>query len=253
MDSCHTPDIFAALQLTAVLEEDLQQLPVCSLRRAVSILICITCRSKFFLLLTAPGQVTHLRTESIADSNSSLLVTWQPPTLPNGIITGYELNVSTPRFKVSDYVGIPASSVVNLTVKDLCKYTCLGAVSNGNNLSFFPVPFVPYYFTVSALTKKGRGFSSTVLDFTLEGGKMKEVLVGCKVLHFTTFPGFFRTRTWSFPDQCHQTECFTDCGPLESTQSREGSWLYHKVHCHSTASCLSCEARGSIECVSEPQ
>ena len=73
------------------------------------------------LFATAPKQVTHLRTVPIANSNTSLIVTWQPPTQPNGIIIGYELNVSTPRFKVFDYVGIPALPVVNLTVKELCK------------------------------------------------------------------------------------------------------------------------------------
>lgn len=52
--------------------------------------------------------MTDLRVEPILNSNTSLVVTWRPPAVPNGIIIGYELNVSNLNSKVLDLVGIPA-------------------------------------------------------------------------------------------------------------------------------------------------
>ena len=92
------------------------------------------------------------------------IVTWNPPLVPNGIIIGYSLNVST---LSSTVLLIPNISDSAKTVSNL------GKLVKDNIQSIFLFlcidPFVPYYVSVAALTSKGRGQYETKVVFILQG------------------------------------------------------------------------------------
>ena len=93
------------------------------------------------------------------------IVTWNPPLVPNGIITGYSLNVST---LSSTVLLIPNISDNTKTLSNLGKLV-KDIIFSQFFHSLCIDPFVPYYVSVAALTSKGRGQYETIVVFILQG------------------------------------------------------------------------------------
>ena len=91
--------------------------------------------------------------------NTSLLLMWDPPTFPNGIILSYRL----------EYFGVETTSIVNSSfydVRDMTVYNVTSTIINEL------VPFSTYNITVAAATSIGEGPpSSMVANMTKEGSK----------------------------------------------------------------------------------
>ena len=104
-------------------------------------------------------------------NNESVLVRWSEPTVPNGIITGYEVNISVPGLGLNHTIVVEALLDVNIT--NLGKPTM--PLNNGivhyitNKISI--VPYTPYVLSVAGYTSKGRGDAVETAFFTEEGGK----------------------------------------------------------------------------------
>ena len=45
--------------------------------------------------MSVPGKIQEITVLYPANQSTVLIVKWDPPTVPNGVITGYLLNVST--------------------------------------------------------------------------------------------------------------------------------------------------------------
>ena len=91
------------------------------------------------------------------------IVTWNPPLVPNGIIIGYSLNVST---LSSTVLLIPNISDNTKSLSNLGKFVRQFSIY----FLFLCIdPFVPYYVSVAALTSKGRGQYETKRVFILQG------------------------------------------------------------------------------------
>ena len=73
----------------------------------------------YHILYTAPGIVEIVDVVSISDTTS--LVTWDPPIQPNGIITGYEVIYSVYEDDNNSIVVPVTSNISSFNVTDLCK------------------------------------------------------------------------------------------------------------------------------------
>ena len=73
----------------------------------------------YHILYTAPGIVEIVDVVSISDTTS--LVTWDPPIQPNGIINGYEVIYSVYEDDNNNIVVPVTSNISSFNVTDLCK------------------------------------------------------------------------------------------------------------------------------------
>ena len=89
--------------------------------------------------------------------NTSLLIMWDPPTVPNGIILSYRV----------EYFGVDTTSTVNSSFYDVKDITVYNMTST---FIYELVPFSTYNITVAAATSTGEGPpSSMVANMTEEG------------------------------------------------------------------------------------
>ena len=89
--------------------------------------------------------------------NTSLLLMWDPPTVPNGIILTYRV----------EYFGVETTSTVNSSFYDVKDITVYNMTST---FIYELVPFSTYNITVAAATSIGEGPpSSVVVNMTEEG------------------------------------------------------------------------------------
>ena len=89
--------------------------------------------------------------------NTSLLLMWDPPTIPNGIILSYRV----------EYFGVETTSTVNSSFYDVMDITVYNMTST---FIYELVPFSTYNITVAASTSIGEGPpSSMVANMTEEG------------------------------------------------------------------------------------
>ena len=133
------------------------------------IILYITFRL-YMLVSLVPGKVKHVIIYIPANSVDRLVVLWDSPVRRNGVITGYELNVSR------------STSTVYFA-SNINSHDSLRTVSNLSMLHYSTVlafhyymfahcigPYVPYYVSASAFTKKGRGETDQKIAFTHQGG-----------------------------------------------------------------------------------
>ena len=103
-------------------------------------------------------------------SDTTLVVSWQPPLQPNGIIISYEVNVSTLLSK--NYTNFTASNHQAM-IQNLGKLV-LQVLMKEFIKSIPTAPFVPYSVSVAAYTKIGRGpYSHPVINFTQQGSEWR--------------------------------------------------------------------------------
>ena len=125
---------------------------------------------------------------NLANQHTVLIVKWDTPTVPNGVITGYLLNVST----ISSTVYfIPNIKNNTITLTKLSKqFTSTFHYYNFiiTYIYLHAGPIVPYYVSVAALTSKGNGEFQTKVAFTLQGSKYGGVAKHSKL--FTTTPQY---------------------------------------------------------------
>lgn len=94
-----------------------------------------TCHS---LYSSAPSTVEASNT---VISDSSFVVTWDVPSAPNGIVTGYDVSVYNKRTGYDRSFMVPADQDLRITLNDLCEFMkCvysvfvqLGGGSGGQN------------------------------------------------------------------------------------------------------------------------
>ena len=100
---------------------------------------------------------TPVNVLAVVADNTSLLLMWDPPTIPNGIILYYRV----------EYFGVETTSTVNSSFYDVRDMTVYNVTSTFiNDL----VPFSTYNITVAAAISIGEGPpSSLVANMTEEG------------------------------------------------------------------------------------
>ena len=119
----------------------------------------------------APSQVNNVAIEVL--SNNSILVKWDPPTRPNGVITYYDIIVFNERTGFNFSRAIHEQEV---SVEGLRKYALKGQDKiYWSNLLFLFLQsieeFVPYTVQLFASTAAGRGDPVTTITFTNHGGQ----------------------------------------------------------------------------------
>lgn len=101
-----------------------------------------------------------------------VMLTWQPPSTPNGIINGYlawyteTLVCNNSQVSNSTRVSLPAAANM---------YTFTGLEED-----------TPYVFYVSAETAAGEGEAATVMNTTLEDGEYLYVLFNIYIVPFSS-------------------------------------------------------------------
>ena len=134
--------------------------------------------------MSVPGKIEDMTVLNPGNQHAVLIVKWDPPTVPNGVITEYILNVSTisstiPNIKNNTITLTNLSKLITSTFHSIiitCIYLHVGH-------------FVPYYVSVAALTSKGNGGFQTKVAFTLQGSKYGDVAVTFKIIYkCTTVP-----------------------------------------------------------------
>ena len=123
---------------------------------------------------TAPGQVGNIRIINLQLNLIStsqiytlvVLISWNEPIKPNGVITSYEVTVAQ-----TDNSNILANDSVTLPVV---------------MLTLMPQPFTNYTVTVTASTSAGRGEDTTITYESPEAGKGTDIRVYYSV-HDETF------------------------------------------------------------------
>ena len=89
--------------------------------------------------------------------NTSLLLMWDPPTIPNGIILSYRV----------EYFGVETTSTVNSSFYDVRDKTVYNVAST---FIYDLVPFSTYNITVAAATSIGEGPPSSMIAYMTEEG-----------------------------------------------------------------------------------
>ena len=104
-------------------------------------------------------------------SNSSILVQWDPPSHPNGILTYYDVIVFNSFTGFNFSARINASDKREIIVTELGKiiFLCVQCLIH----SLLAEPFVGYTVQVFASTEAGRSKAGTeLLVFTEHGGNL---------------------------------------------------------------------------------
>ena len=123
--------------------------------------------------MSVPGKIEDITVLNPGNQHTVLIVKWDRPTVPNGVITGYLLNVSTIS---SNVYFIPNIKNNTITVTNLSKLFTSTFHSIIITCIYLHVGhFVPYYVSVAALTSKGNGEFQTKVAFTLQGSKYRDV------------------------------------------------------------------------------
>ena len=89
--------------------------------------------------------------------NTSLLLMWDPPTIPNGIILSYRV----------EYFGVETTSTVNSSFYNVRDKTVYNVAST---FIYDLVPFSTYNITVAAATSIGEGPPSSMVAYMTEEG-----------------------------------------------------------------------------------
>ena len=135
--------------------------------------------------MSVPGKIEQITVLNPGNQHTVLIVKWDPPTVPNGVITGYLLNVST----ISSTVYfIPNIKNNTITLNNLSKLFTSIFHSKITCIYLHAGHFVPYYVSVAALTSKGNGEFQTKVAFTLQGSKNGDVAKHSKL--FATIPQY---------------------------------------------------------------
>ena len=94
---------------------------------------------------------------AVVADNTSLLLMWDAPTIPNGIILSYRV----------EYFGVETTSTVNSSFYDVRDMTIYNVTST---FIYDLVPFSTYNITVAAATSIREGPPSSVVVYMTEEG-----------------------------------------------------------------------------------
>lgn len=115
----------------------------------------------------APSMPTGVMVQ--VTSNSSLMVRWNPPTRPNGILTNYTVRIYNVMNNYYSEFSLHPYDTRSISVDDLGKNRVL-AIAIPYHFHYAD-PYVPYNVEVSAHTVAGESVASSQMIFTEHGGK----------------------------------------------------------------------------------
>ena len=123
--------------------------------------MCIRDRTNWSLSsITAPSQVGQVTL--VASSSSSLTVTWDRPTVPNGLIIRYDITATpTSTVGLDSPLGTVSSTTLNAEEPEVVLLSILSGL----------VPATTYAVVITAYTIGGGGSGSAVQLQTDESGK----------------------------------------------------------------------------------
>ena len=98
-------------------------------------------------------------------NDTTINITWSPPSYPNGDITGYIVRVGTIDITSSNSVPFAPSKVLYHTLIFGGLSQFLSSCENVFSFHFIG-PRVPYYISVAAINQLGEGNSAMAIAFT---------------------------------------------------------------------------------------
>ena len=138
--------------------------------------------------MSVPGKIEDITVLNPGNQHTVLIVKWDPPSVPNGVITGYLLNVSTISSTVHFIPNIKNNTITLTNLSKLFTSTFHSGYIIIITLIITCIylhvgHFVPYYVSVAALTSKGNGEFLTKVAFTLQGSKCRDVTITFKIIY----------------------------------------------------------------------
>ena len=119
-------------------------------------------------MLAGSSEVTTLQAESTSDT--TLVISWEPPATPNGNILSYSVSIvnlkdgSAVRQENIETTTITQSELGKLIIINTYKRTVLCMITN------YAEAGVPYNVSIAAVSREGPGEFSVFIHFTRELG-----------------------------------------------------------------------------------